>query len=284
MNTVKKLNTNQQNVEHSSLTKFNQLIEQFEKDFANYDGSKPLISDAIALASYEIGQAGITKSMNVNNDKMRFKARGIEDILQVITPILSKYLLSISSRIINYSYEDKTCIVFCDYTIHFKNETRLYSSIGKGMGQFALSSAQTFAYKSFLSQAFLISEGWDEQKAIDEYAQYEEKKKYNNYTKPIHNSYVVNKIENKKPVSLEDTIPEFDSQITKQEKILFRANDLLHKFQSRLDREDYEIANDWNNFYKSKVMHDEFPDAVREQFFTIMNEKNIDLNLEHIVE
>lgn len=268
------------------LNKFDMLIKKFEQDLENYDGSKSLISDAIALASYEIGQTGIAKSMNVANDKLRFKARGIEDILQVITPIVSRFLLSISSTVLEHSYQNNTCLVLCSYTIHFKNETRQYSSIGKGAGPFALSSAQTFAYKSFLSQAFMISEGWDEQKAIDDFERYEEPKKYNNnYNKPAHNSMTVNQIQ-KQPITVgfEETSQELQPQLSIQEKILLRANDLLMKFQSRLDREDHEIQNDWENFYKAKVMHDEFPSAVREQFFTIMNEKAIDMNLDYIAE
>lgn len=269
----------------AELNKFDMLIKKFEDDLENYDGTKSLISDAIALASYEIGQTGISKSMNVTNDKMRFKARGIEDILQVITPIVSRFLLSISSRVLEHSYQDKTCLVLCSYTIHFKNETREYTSIGKGMGQFALSSAQTFAYKSFLSQAFMISEGWDEQKAIDEYKNYEQPKVYNNYSKPAHNSMLVNEIQKKaSPVPLEDTFQDIEPEMSKHEKLLFRANDLLQKFQSRLNRESHEIQEDWNKFYKSKVMHDEFPNAIREQFFTIMSEKQIDLNLNYMEE
>lgn len=267
------------------LNKFEMLIKKFEQDLEKYDGSTPLISDAIALASYEIGQTGIAKSMNVSNDKLRFKARGIEDILQVITPIVSRFLLSISSRVLEHSYVDKTCLVLCSYHIHFKNEVREYSSIGKGMGQFALSSAQTFAYKSFLSQAFMISEGWDEQKAIDEYAKYEEPKRYNNnYSKPLHNSMVVNKIQKNAETIPFEEVPIEQPQLTLEEKRLMRANELLLEFQSGLHRADYEIQNDWETKFKAKILRDEFPSAVREQFFTIMNQKCIDMNLDYVEE
>lgn len=267
------------------LNKFDLLIKKFEQDLEKYDGTTPLISDAIALASYEIGQTGIAKSMNVSNDKLRFKARGIEDILQVITPIVSRFLLSISSRVLEHKYVDKTCLVLCSYHIHFKNEVREYSSIGKGMGQFALSSAQTFAYKSFLSQAFMISEGWDEQKAIDDYAKYEEPKRYNNnYSKPIHNSSVANQIQkHAEPVPF-DEIPFEPQQLSIEEKRLIRANELLMEFQTGLDREDYQIQNDWETKFKGKVLRDEFPAAVREQFFTIMNQKALDMNLDYVEE
>lgn len=116
----------------------------------------------------EINSAGIKKNVDIAFKGKMFKGRGIEDIVLHLTPLFTRYDLTLSFDIISFVDIEVSVIVQMEFRIHDTNDlTKFvkYSVLGEGQKSSsarAVQIAQTYALKTFFSQAFFISEGWDE--------------------------------------------------------------------------------------------------------------------------
>jgi len=226
------------------------------------------LSDALSAVIGEIAAVGIQKTVSINSDKFGYKARGIEDICKVIPGIMAKYQISLTFEQKEFFFQNDALYILVEYFLHYKGEIFKYSTMGEApilnSGKYRTfreaQIAQTYAYKSFLSQAFLISEGWDEQ--------------------TMENNLNQNTKDFKSNVMKDRNTPKPEAKTeTRNEDIDFdlRADEVIRDFKIRISQTDNaeEIVNIYNKEFKSKVNHPMFPHLKRLSFFELTLDKGI---------
>ena len=130
--------------------------------------STPSLGERIQNITRDINTLGIKKNVDIIFSGKKFKGRGIDDIVMSLTPLFSKHNLILSFEVINITDIGTSIIVQMEYKIHDSNDLSnyiKYSVCGEGQksnSARAVQIAQTYALKTFFSQAFFVSEGWDE--------------------------------------------------------------------------------------------------------------------------
>lgn len=127
----------------------------------------PAVHAAIVAVSHELCELGIGKSQR--NKEQGFNFRGIDDVINALSPLLVKHKLHITPRVLSHKASTSTSAKGTTWTnVVLEVEFALYSAVdgsrvvGTGIGEGrdsadkATSKAMSIAYKYWCIQAFSI--------------------------------------------------------------------------------------------------------------------------------
>lgn len=134
-------------------------------------GSAPAVHAGIVAVSHELCESGISKGQR--NKEQGFNFRGIDDVINALSPLLVKHKLHITPRVVSHKEsKDKvakadgksttwtSCVVEVEFTLYSAIDGSKVVGTGIGEGRDsadkATSKAVSIAYKYWCIQAFSI--------------------------------------------------------------------------------------------------------------------------------
>lgn len=224
------------------------------------------LDKAISAIISELAEKGVPKSQTINVKSYekfsQYKARGVEDILKCFAPLFGKYGLVLEFEAEDINFLETSTVVKFKFSISKDTDPavkRTYSIYGqgtKGNGQNRdVQNAQTYAFKQFIAQAFLISEGWEEQGDVH----IDDTKPV---SKPTHSTEIkVAASATKNPPMEQYNSPNNKGGMTDEQKY---CSTVYHELKSAIDLKSLEEKKSiWENQFKYIVESAEFDEKYR---------------------